>query len=118
MIKLIKEKINREHTRENPIIKGRSVFNRRVQQELYTKEETASLTVSQDAFFLMSIIDAIEGRDTAFTNIKGDYLNAKMIDKVLMKITGKEINLFCEIDSLLREICSKRKGKGYTLCVT
>ena len=53
------------------------------------KVETASPTVSQDAFFLMSIIDAIEGRDKAITNIKGDYLNAKMKDEVLMNITGK-----------------------------
>ena len=46
MINLIEEKTNRGHTPENPVIKGRSVFNGRVQRGLYTKEETASSTVS------------------------------------------------------------------------
>ena len=40
MINLIEEKVNRGHTRENPVIKGRSVFNGQVQRGLYTKEET------------------------------------------------------------------------------
>ena len=111
MINLIEEKVNRGHTRENPVIKGRSVFNGRVQRGLYTKEETASPTVSQDAFFLTSIIDAIEGRDKAITDIKGAYLNAKMKDEVLMKITGKEVDLFCEIDPSLREFVVSENGK-------
>ena len=34
MINLIKEKINSGHTPENPVIKGRSVFNGRVQRGL------------------------------------------------------------------------------------
>ena len=111
MINLIEEKINRGHIRENSIIIGRSIFNGRVQRELCTKEEIASPTMSQDDFFLTSIIDAIEGKDTVFTIIKGAYLNAKMKDKVLMKITGKEVDLFCEIDPLLREFVAKEKKK-------
>ena len=71
IISINKEKVNRGHTDENPVIKGRSVFNGRIQRGLYSKEETASPTVSQDAFFLTSMVDAIEQRDTAFTDIKG-----------------------------------------------
>jgi hypothetical protein len=41
MINLIEEKVNRGHTRENPVIKGRSVFNGRVQRGLYLKENGA-----------------------------------------------------------------------------
>ena len=74
MINLIEEKINRGHTEKNPVIKARSVYNGKVQRGLYSKEETASPTVSQDAFLLTSIIDAIEGRDVAVTDIKGAYL--------------------------------------------
>ncbi len=111
MINLIEEKVNRGHTPENPVIKGRSVFNGRVQRGLYTKEETASPTVSQDAFFLTSIIDAIEGRDKAITDIKGAYLNAKMVDEVLMKITGAEVDLFCEIDPSLEDFVTLEKGR-------
>ena len=89
MNNLIKEDINKENTPKNPVIKGRRVFNGRVQRGLYTKEETSAPTVSQDAFFLRSIIDAIEGREKAITNIRGSYLNVKMKDEVLMNITGK-----------------------------
>ena len=109
MINLIEEKINRGHTDENPVIKGRSVFNGKVQRGLYTKEETASPTVSKDAFFLTSIIDAVEGRAVAVTDIKGAYLNADMKDVVIMKITGREVDLFCEIDSTLKEFVTIEK---------
>ena len=51
MINLIEEKVNRGYTIDNPVIKGRSVFNGRVQRGLYSKEDTASPTISQDAFF-------------------------------------------------------------------
>ena len=63
MISIIEEKTNIGHTSENLVIRGQSVFNVRVQKELYPKEETASPTVPQDAFFLTSIVDSIEGRD-------------------------------------------------------
>jgi len=54
MINLIEEKVKRAHTRDNPVIKGRSVFNGRVQRELYSKENTASPTISQDDFFFFN----------------------------------------------------------------
>ena len=111
MISIIEEKVNRGHTQENPIIKGRSVFNGRVQRGLYSKEETASPTVSQDAFYLTSIVDAIEERDKAITDIKGAYLNAKMKDEVHMKIVGKEVDLFCEIDPTFEQFVTIEKGK-------
>ena len=101
MINLIEEKINRGHTPENPVIKVRSVYNGRVQRGLYTKEETASPTLSQDAFFLTSVVDAIEKSDKAITDVKEAYLNARMKGEVLMKITGKEVDLFCELDPTL-----------------
>ena len=69
MISLIEEKLNRGHTPENPVIKGRTCYNGSIQQNLYTKEDTASPTVSQDAFFMTALIDAKEGRDKAITNI-------------------------------------------------
>ena len=111
MINLIEEKINRGHTPENPVLKGRSCFNGRVQRGLYTKEQTASPTVSQDAFFLTSIIDALEGRKKAITDVKGAYLNAKMKDVVIMKIIGPEVDLFCKLDSTLKEYVTKEKGR-------
>ena len=111
MINLIEEKLNRGHTPENPVLKGRSCFNGRVQRGLYTKEQTSSPTVSQDSFFLTCIIDAVEGRSKAITDIKGAYLNAKMKDVVIMKIVGPEVDMFCNLDASFRKFITYEKGK-------
>ena len=111
MINLIEEKLNRGHTPENPVIKGRSCYNGSVQRGLYTKEDTASPTVLIDAFFITSLIDSKEQRDVAVTDIKGAYLNARMRDEVLMKITGREAELFCEIDPSLKDFMIEEKGQ-------
>ena len=111
MINIIEEKINRGHTPENPVIRGRSCFNGKKQRGLYTKDQTASLTVSLDAFFLTSLVDVIEGRSTAITDIKGAYLNAKMKDEVIMKIYGPEVDLFCEIDPSLKQFVTTERGR-------
>ena len=111
MINLIEEKVNRGHTQDNPIIKGRSCYNGRIQRGLYSKEETASPTISQDALFLTCLIDVAEERDVAITDIKGAYLNAKMKDTVYMKITGPKIDLFIELDPTLEEFVTMEKGK-------
>ena len=111
MINPTKENINGGHTPENPVIKGRIVFNGRLQRGLYTKEEMASPTVSQDALFLTSIISTIKEWDNAIMDTKGAYLNAYMKDEVLMNITGKEVDIFCEIDPSLVEFVVMEKGQ-------
>ena len=111
MINLIEEKLNRGHTPENPVIRSRSCYNGKVQRGLYSKEQTASPTVSQDAFFLTAMVDALEGRDKAVTDIKGAYLNAKMKDEVLMRITGKEVDIFCDLDPSLNAFVTSVKDK-------
>ena len=60
---------------------------------------------------MTSIIDAIEKRDVAITDVKGAYLNANMKGEVLMKITGREIDLFLEIDPSLAEFVVIENGK-------
>ena len=72
------------------MIRARTCFNGKVQRSLYSKEDTASPTVLLDAFFTTLLIDMKEERDLAITDIKGAYLNARMKDEVLMKITGRE----------------------------
>ena len=51
----------------------------------------------------------MEDRAVAVTDIKGAYLNAKMKDIVIMKITGREVDLFCEIDPSLKEFVTIEK---------
>jgi hypothetical protein len=60
MINLIEENLNRGHTPEG----------------LYSKEDTASPTVSQDSFFLTAIRDVAEERDVTITDIKRAYVIA------------------------------------------
>ena len=87
------------------------MFNGRVQRGLYTKEQIISPIVSQDSFFLTSIIDAMEERDTTITDVQGSYLNARIKDEVLMKNSGnKEVDLFCEIDPTLKQFVKYTKG--------
>jgi hypothetical protein len=111
MINLIEEKVNRGHTEDNPVLRGRSCYNGKTQQGLYPKEETASPTLNNDSFFLTSMTDIIEERDVAITDIKGAYLNAVMKDFVLMKIIGKEVDLFCELDPSLLQYVVMENGK-------
>ena len=111
MINLIEEKINRGHTETNPVLKARSVFNGKVQRGIYTKEETASPTVDQDSLFITCIIDAIEGRCKATTDVTGAYLNARMKDQVIMRISGPEVGIFCKLDPTLAEFVIDNKGK-------
>ena len=111
MINLVEEKLIRGHTKENSVLRTRSVFNGRVQWGLYSKEQTASPTISQDAFAMTCIIDAIKQRDVAVTNVKGAYLNAKMKDVVIMKIRGPEVGMFCDLDNKLKEYVTKENGK-------
>ena len=68
--------------------------------------------MSQDAFAISCTIDAIEERDVAVTDVKGAYLNAKMKDQVIMKITGPEMDLFCKLDPTLTEFVTTYKGKN------
>jgi hypothetical protein len=111
MINLIEEKVDRGHTADNPVIKAKSCYNGRVQRDQYTKEETASPTVSTHGFFITGIIEEIENRDVAITDVKGAYLNAKMKGEVLMKITGREIDIFLKIDPSLAEFVVIEKGQ-------
>ena len=111
MINLIEEKINRGHTEDNPVLRARSVFNGKVQRGLYTKDETASPTVDQDSLFVTCIVDAIEGRFKVTSDVRGAYLNAKMKDRVIMRISGPEVDFFCDLDPTLKEFVVTVKGK-------
>ena len=95
IVNLIKEK--RDHTPENPHLKGRSCANGSTQRPHFTRKETHSPTVSLDAFMITLLVDAFEGRDVAFADVPGAYLHAKMKDFVAMIITGEEVDILCKL---------------------
>jgi hypothetical protein len=69
-------------------VKARGCADRRKQRIYKTKEETSSPTVSIEALFLTSVIDAQEGRDVATVNIPGAFLHSD-IDELISPKAGR-----------------------------
>ena len=90
-INLIKEK-------RDGALKGRSCADGRPQRALYTKEQSASPTVSTDALMISLMIDAKERRDVATADVVGAYLLADMDEFVLLKLTGESVDIMCTVN--------------------
>jgi len=85
-------------------IKGRTCADGRPQRNYISKDESSSPTISNDAFLMSLIIDALEERDVATADVEGAYLNADMEDFVIMKITSKDhIQILCSVDEEYRK---------------
>lgn len=79
-------------------IKGRTVADGSTQRGKYSKEDTGSPTISNDALFLTILVDAYENRDVATADITGAYLHAFMRDFVCLRVTGWAVELLCEVN--------------------
>jgi hypothetical protein len=90
-VNLIKEKRTGE-------LKGRTCADGRPQRSLYSKDETTSPTISQEALTLSLTIDAYEKRDVGIADVVGAYLHADMPDYVIMKITGDAVKIMCDVN--------------------
>jgi hypothetical protein len=104
IVNLIKEK-------RSGILKGRTCADGRPQRALYSKEETASPTISTDALMLSLLIDANEKRDVATADVVGAYLHAYMPDFVLIKLTGETVELMCQVNPKYRAFVVVENGK-------
>jgi hypothetical protein len=92
-------------------LKGRTVADGRPQRGLYDKSETASPTVSSDALTMSIIVDAHEKRDVATADVAGAYLKADMPDFVVMKFTGKTVDILCEMNPDYLKFVAIENGK-------
>ena len=63
-----------------------------------SKEEVASPTLQLESLILSLIIDAKGGRDVATIGVVGAYLLADMEDYILVKLTGKTVDIMCGVD--------------------
>jgi hypothetical protein len=97
--------------KKNGAIKGRGCADGRKQREFISKEESSSPTVSTEAVFLTSVIDAREGRDVATVDVPGAFMQADMDDVVYMRLEDVMVDLLIEIDSKYREFVTVEKGK-------
>ena len=57
------------------------------------------------------IIDAKDRRDVAIANVVGAYLKANMFDYVTVKLTGKTINVMCEVSNEYEKLIAIENGK-------
>ena len=92
-------------------IKGRTCADGRKQRGLYTKEQTASPTISNDAFFALLCISAAERRKIVSWDVEGAYLLADQDDFVLLKFVGESVDIMCKVDNKYTAYVSYENGK-------
>ena len=80
-------------------IKGRGCADVRKQGDWLSKEDTSSQTVSTEGLMLSCMIDTIEGREVASTNILGAILQTDYYKgDIYIKLEGDMVILLEEID--------------------
>jgi hypothetical protein len=93
-------------------LKGRTVANGSKQRSLYDKSETASPTVSIDSLITSFLIDVFEGRDAGICDVAGAYLKAMMDDFVILKFTGRAVEILCKMsEKYLPYVCLENGKK-------
>ena len=80
-------------------IKGRVVADGRKQRNYVPREEATSPTIKLESLIMSLLVDAKEKRDVATADIVGAYLLADMKDKVVVKLTGRGVDILCEAKS-------------------
>jgi hypothetical protein len=103
-VNLIKEKRTGD-------LKGRTCADGSKQRGKYSKEETASPTVSNNALVYTLLVDAKERRDVAFADVEGAYLNARMKGFVVMKLTGEAVDIMLKVNPKYVTFAVEENGK-------
>jgi hypothetical protein len=93
-------------------IKGRGCADGRKQCLYKTKEETSSPTVSTEALFLTSLIDAEEEQKVVTVNIPGAFMHADVDELVHMRLSGPMAELLVRVDPAKDQkyVVKDRKG--------
>jgi hypothetical protein len=92
-------------------IKGRGCAYSRSQHDYMLKEEISSPTVATKALALTCIVDAIEKRDVATSDIPGAFLQSLMKGKVIMKLEGIMAEVILKIYQIQKNTSSQRTAK-------
>jgi len=79
-------------------IKARGCADGRKQRLYKTKQETSSPTVTSEALFLTSLIDAQEKRQVVTVDIPGAFMHSDMDELVHMKLDGPMAELLVRVD--------------------
>ena len=85
-----------------------------MQREFISKEKASSPTMSTHALMATCLVDTIEGRHVATTDIPGAFIQATMDDDVWIRFEGKMVNILVSIDKDLYGPCvCKYNGKTF-----
>jgi hypothetical protein len=98
-------------------IKARGCADGRKQRLYKTKHETSSPTVSCEAVFLTSIIDAQENRTVVTMDIPGAFLHAYMDETVHMRLDGPMAELLVRVDPIKYGPFLQKEGRDMVLYV-
>ena len=79
-------------------VKGRGCADGRKQRAYISKEESTAPTVSTEAVFLTTVIDAMEGRNVVVPDVPGAFMQAEIDELVHVRFTGAMVTLLLEID--------------------
>ena len=79
-------------------IKGRGCADGRKQRAYITKEDSTAPTVSTEAVFLTTVIDALENRDVAVLDVPGAFMQADIDELVHVRFTGEMVRILLQID--------------------
>jgi hypothetical protein len=99
-------------------IKARGCADGRKQRLYKTKEETSSPTVTTEALFITSTIDAEERRKIATVDIPGAFMHADMDELVHVRLSGPMAALLVRVDpEKYRKYVGKDKKGNETIYV-
>ncbi len=79
-------------------IKARGCADGRKQHIYKTKEETSAPTVSTEALFITSAIDAYEERCVVTVNIPGAFMHANIDELIHVRLEGAMCDLLVRVD--------------------
>ena len=97
--------------------KARGCADGRKQRAWTNKEDASSPTISTEAVFLTSIIDALENRDVAIVDVPGAFMQADMDELVHVRFTGTMVDLLIKIDAEMYEPYVVYEGKEKVMYV-
>ena len=102
-INLIKEK-------RNGVIKGRTCADGRPERKIYTREEVASPTASNDSIMTKIVIAAHEKRKVVSWDVEGAYLLADQDKYVVVKFVGKSVDIMCSVNPSYKQYVVVENG--------
>ena len=94
------------------VIKGRGCADGRKQRAIISKEHASSPTISTEALLLTCVIDALEHRHVATTDIPGAFMHADIDELVHVRFQGTLPELLSRINpQVYRKYIYEEKGK-------